>query len=99
MSLKSKQAAIEQRKKWLLNRKRWKQSILIIEKHRYQQLHRRECRLLRKYLARLPFECRVLYFKFVDVKKNTHYLVNSFVNYMETFHKVNADESFDLRYT
>ena len=81
-----------------MNRKKWKQSVLIIEKHRYAQLHRRECKLLRKYLARLPYECRGLYFKFVDVKKNTHFLVNSFVNYMEAFHNVTADDGFDLRY-
>ena len=95
---------IEQRKRLLLNRKLWKQAVLTIERHRYAQLHRRECRLLRRYLARLPYECRGLYFKFVDIKKNTHFLVNSFVNYMETFYKVSpgggdADDGFDLRYT
>lgn len=91
---------IEQRKRMLLNRKLWKQSVLTIERNRYQQLHRRECRLLRQYLAKLPYECRGLYFKFIDVKKRTHYLVNSFVDYMEAFHKVSPDqEGFDLQYT
>ena len=51
------------------NRKKWKQSVLLIEKYRYAQLHRRECRLLRQYLAKLPYECRGLYFKFIDEKK------------------------------
>lgn len=84
----------------MLNRKLWKQAVLTIEKHRYAQLHRRECRLLRKYLARLPYECRALYFKFIDIKKNTHYLVNNFVSYMENFYRVapGAEEGFDLRY-
>ena len=33
-------------------------------------------------MIRLPYECRGLYFKFVDVKKNTHMLVNDFVGYI-----------------
>lgn len=90
---------IEQRKRYLMNRKLWKQSVLKIEKARYEQLHRRECRELRRYLAKLPYECRGLYFKFIDVKKRTHFLVNSFVDYMESFHNVAPDqEGFELRY-
>ena len=57
---------------------------------------------MRKYLATLPYECRGLYFKFIDVKKNTHYLVNSFVSYMENFYKISGaqvDQGFDLKYT
>ena len=77
-------------------RKRWKESVLIIERNRYAQLHRRECRMLRKYLARLPFECRVLYFKFIDVKKSTNHLVNSFVSYMQDMHNINAGETFEM---
>ena len=82
-----------------MNRKKWKASVLLIERARYAQLHRRECRLLRKYLATLPYECRGLYFKFIDVKKRTHHLVDSFVSYMAAFHNVGPQqEGFDLRY-
>ncbi len=75
-----------------------KQCVLKIEKARYRQLHRRECRQLRKYLARLPYECRGLYFKFVDVKKNTHMLVNDFVGFMEDAHRLKVVDTVELRY-
>jgi len=73
---------LEQRKAALLLKKRKKEAALIIEKYRYLQLHRRECRLLRKYLAKLPYKCRGLYFKFVDVKRNTHLLYDEFAQFM-----------------
>jgi len=73
---------IEQRKRALEMKKIKKAAALKIETARYRQLHRRECRMLRKYLARLPYEGRGLYFKFVDLKKNTHMLVNDFVGFM-----------------
>ena len=82
----------------LLMKQKWKASVLVIERERYRQLHRRECRLLRKYLAKLPYECRGLYFKFIDIKKRTHNLVNNFVQYMEDAYNVQAGETFDLRY-
>ena len=95
---KSKMSLIEQRKRMLLMKQKWKASVIIIERERYRQLHRRECRLLRKYLAKLPYECRGLYFKFIDIKKRTHNLVTSFVTYMEDAHNVQAGETFDLKY-
>ena len=95
---KSKLSVMEQRKRYILMKKKWKASVLIIERERYKQLHRRECRRLRKYLARLPYECRGLYFKFVDIKKRTHSLVTNFVSYMEDAHNVQAGEAFDLKY-
>ena len=54
--------------------------------------------MLRRYLARLPYECRGLYFKFIDVKKGTSQLVNSFVNYMQDMHNVTANDGFEMRY-
>ena len=54
--------------------------------------------MLRRYLAKLPYRCRGLYFKFIDVKKNTHLLVDEFVAYMADTHGVRATETFDLRY-
>ena len=54
--------------------------------------------MLRKYLARLPYECRGLYFKFVDVKKSTNHLVNSFVSYMQDMHNVQPGEGFEMKY-
>lgn len=72
--------------------------VLKIEMARYRQLHRRECRMLRQYLKRLPYECRGLYFKFVDIKKNTHLLVNDFVGYMAESHKLKVVDTVELRY-
>ena len=79
---------VEQRKKAMQLKKDKKAAALKIEAARYRQLHRRECRLLRSYLARLPYECRRLYFKFVEVKKSTHLLVNDFVGYMEDSYRL-----------
>ena len=95
---KTKLSLIEQRKRMLLNKQKWRASVIIIERERYKQLHRRECRLLRKYLAKLPYECRGLYFKFIDIKKRTHNLVINFVQYMEDAHNVQTGETFDLKY-
>ena len=91
-------ALIEKRKKALELKKLKKAAVLKIEKARYAQLHRRECRLLRKYLAMLPCECRGLYFKFVDVKKRTHMLVNDFVGYMQEAHRIQVVDSVELKY-
>ena len=84
--------------KLLEQKKRRKQAVLFIEVQRYKQLHRRECRLLRTYLARLPVECRALYFKFVDLKKNSHMLVNDFVGYMADAHRIKVVDTVQLRY-
>jgi hypothetical protein len=51
-------------------KKKRKESVLIIENARYRQLHRRELKMLRGYLKRLPYECRGVYFKFMEVKKS-----------------------------
>ena len=84
--------------KLLEQKKKRKQAVLFIEVQRYKQLHRRECRLLRTYLARLPVECRALYFKFVDLKKNSHMLVNDFVGYMADAHRIKVVDTVQLRY-
>jgi hypothetical protein len=75
-----------------------KAAVLKIEAARYKQLHRRECRLLRTYLWRLPYECRRLYFKFVEVKKSTHLLVNEFVGYMEDSHRLQVSDALQMKY-
>lgn len=36
----------------------------------------------------LPYECRGLYFKYVEVRKNTHDLVHGFASYMADVHKI-----------
>lgn len=82
---------IEQRKRGLEMKKIRKAAVLKIENCRYRQLHRRECRLLRKYLARLPYEGRAVYFKYVELRKMTHLLVNDFVGYLAETHKVSLD--------
>jgi hypothetical protein len=46
----------------------------------------------------LPYECRGLYFKFVDVKKRTHMLVNDFVGYMQDAHRIKVVDAVELRY-
>lgn len=89
---------MEQRMRLMELKKRKKQAVLLIEKERYKQLHRRECRLLRKYLARLPVECRALYFKFVDLKKNSHMLANDFVGYMQDAHRIKVVDTVQMRY-
>jgi hypothetical protein len=89
---------MEQRIKLLELKKRKKQAVLFIEVQRYKQLHRRECRVLRSYLARLPVECRVLYFKFVDLKKNSHMLIKDFVGYMQDAHRIKVVDTVQLRY-
>lgn len=92
---------IEQRKRALEMKKVKKAAALKIEKARYRQLHRRECRLLRKYLARLPYECRGLYFKFVGLKRESHMLVNDFVGYMQDAHRIRVtkdDDAIELKY-
>jgi hypothetical protein len=66
---KKRDAMIERSKRALMMKKVKKAAALKIEAARYRQLHRRECKMLRKYLARLPYECRGLYFKFVLLKK------------------------------
>jgi hypothetical protein len=55
---------------------------------------------LRKYLARLPYECRGLYFKFILLKKQSHLLVNDFVGYMEQAHRIRVEgtDGPDLKY-
>ena len=92
---------IETRKRALMMKKVKKAAALKIEAARYRQLHRRECRMLRKYLARLPYECRGLYFKFILLKKQSHLLVNDFVGYMEQAHRIKVDgvDGPELKYS
>lgn len=91
---------IEMRKRALEMKKVKKAMALKIEAARYRQLHRRECRELRKYLAKLPYECRGLYFKFILLKKQSHLLVNDFVGFMEQAHRIQVEgaDGPDLKY-
>ena len=47
-----------------------KEAVKVIERERYKQLHRRELRELRIFLRTLPYDCRRVYFKFIEVKKS-----------------------------
>jgi hypothetical protein len=77
-----KRLRMERARNHLLMQKKRKEAVLLIEKARYRQLHLRELRMCRKYLKRLPYECRGVYFKFIDVKRaqtELQYSMNSFV--------------------
>lgn len=60
-----------------------KQAVIVIENARYWQLQQRELRELRQILARLPYECRRVYFKFLEIKKSTTQLVAQYNKYIE----------------
>lgn len=68
----------------------------MIERARYRQLHRRELKLLRSYLLRLPYECRGVYFKFIDVKRSSFELQHQY----QTFVGSNQakDQALNLKY-
>ena len=53
-----------------------------IEKLRYRILHLRELKLLRFYLKKLPYECRGVYFKFLEVKKSSNELLHSYMSFI-----------------
>lgn len=55
-----------------MDAKKRKQAALKIENAWYRQLQLRELRILRTYLKKLPYECRRVYFKFMDVKKSSN---------------------------
>lgn len=74
--------AIEEAKKQILMKKKRKEAVLLIENYRYWQLHKRELRLLRGYLKKLPYECRRVYFKFVEVKRSSNALMNSYMGFI-----------------
>jgi len=61
-------------------------AVRTIEKFRIKQLQRRELRRVRLFLRQYPFECRAIYFKFMDVKKNTNQLINEFTQYLVDSH-------------
>ena len=69
------------RNKIIMAKKR-KEAVLIIENGRYKQLHRRELKMLRKYLKRLPYECRGVYFKFMEVKRSSNELQNNMNSFL-----------------
>ena len=66
----------------IIEAKERKKAVKIIENVRYRQLHLRELKILRMYLKRLPYECRGVYFKFMDVKKSTNELVHSYMRFV-----------------
>lgn len=61
-------------------------------------MKRRELRRVREYLRRFPYECRSIYYKFIDVKKNTNQLITEFVSYLCDVNKIEGIENLDLRY-
>ena len=60
-----------------------KKAVLVIEAARYKQLHRRELRELRRFLLKLPYECRRVYFKFMEVKKQANILQYQYNRFMD----------------
>jgi len=73
---------LEAAKLKLKRQKLIKESVKIIEAARYRQLHLRELRMCRKYLKRLPYECRGVYFKFMDVKRSSNELMHSYKSFL-----------------
>ena len=69
-------------RKKIMDEKKQKAAVLRIEVLRYRILHLRELKLLRHYLGKLPYECRGVYFKFMDVKRSSNELLNSYMNFI-----------------
>ena len=67
---------MEEAKKKIEMARKTKEAVIVIENARYKQLHIRELRILRMYLAKLPYECRRVYFKFIEVKKSSYELMH-----------------------
>lgn len=81
---RKKRQRMERARQHIVMQKKRKEAVLFIEKARYRQLHLRELRMCRKYLKRLPYECRGVYFKFMDVKRaqtELKYSMNSFMQH------------------
>lgn len=78
-------------------KKKRKEAVLIIENARYYQLHRRELKLLRTYLGKLPYQCRTVYFKFVDVKRSSNQLMNSYMAFVGSNQEL--AQALNLRYS
>ena len=76
--------------------KKRKEAVIIIENARYKQLHLRELRVLRSYLLRLPYECRGVYFKFIEVKKSSHQLMSQYYNFIGANNEM--AQALNLRY-
>jgi len=62
--------------------KKKKGAVLVIEREREKQLYRRELRKVRYFLRNYPFECRGIYFKLLDVKKNHYNLLSEVQTFM-----------------
>lgn len=81
--LDQQQKRIQEAKDRIIRQRRIKQAALVIEAARYRQLHRRELRELRRFLAKLPYECRRVYFKFMEVKKSANILQYQYNRFMD----------------
>ena len=80
----------------ILQKRNEKAAVLKIEGLRYRILHLRELRLLRFYLAKLPYECRGVYFKFLEVKKSSNELLNSYMSFIG--HNQEMASALNLKY-
>lgn len=74
---------IEEAKQKIMMQRKRKEAVVTIENARYRQLHLRELRELRAYLHKLPYECRRVYFKFMEIKRSTNELVHQYHSYMD----------------
>ena len=63
------------------HKKKQKKAVLVIEKFMYKTIVRKKYKALREKLAKIPIELRIVYFKYMALKKDTSDLVNSFNEY------------------
>ena len=63
-------------------RKLKKKAVLVIEKYMYKKIIRMKYRELRKKLAKIPKELRIVYFKYMALRSDTNILVNQYNDVM-----------------
>ena len=85
---------IEEARRRVIMQKKMKEAVRTIERIRYRILHLRELRLVRQLLKRLPYECRGVYFKFMEVKRSSNELMNSFTSFLDN----NQQMAMTLKY-
>lgn len=63
-------------------RKKKRQAVRVIEKFLHKKLVRQKYRALRKKLAKIPPEMRIVYFKYMALRSDTNVLVNQYNDIM-----------------
>jgi len=72
------QQFIAKQRELIAQKKKRKQAVLTIEKYMYKKIIKKKYKLLRKRLAKIPKEMRIVYFKYMALKKDTSSLVSQF---------------------